>query len=148
MNGISQADWQTVCSAPMAVASAVIAADFGITTCIQESKAAVQHLESYPSNGEWMREVIKGALDGASENEAAASGDTIGVALTTLRKAMTVVKAYAPDQIAAYSALVTSLAEQVANAAGEGFFGGGERVSDDERAVLAQIADVLQKSSN
>jgi hypothetical protein len=148
MNGISETDWRKVCAAPMAVASAMIAADFGITTCIQESKAAIKHLESYSSGGEWMREVIKGAMAGASENEAAKSGDTIAVALTMLRQAMDVLKAHAPEQIPAYSTLISSLAHQVANAAGEGFFGSGERVSDKERAVLAQISEVLQKGSN
>lgn len=52
-----------------------------------------------------------------------------------------------PEQLADVAALVNSLAVTVANAAGSGFFGGGDnRVDPREQAVIDQIAAIAAGS--
>jgi hypothetical protein len=65
--------------------------------------------------------------------------------LDNIRQAVSLLKAKATDEeVEEYKKFIVGLAEHVAEARKEGFLGlSGERVSDDERAAIAEIETAL-----
>jgi hypothetical protein len=69
--------------------------------------------------------------------------------LENLRQALEILRAKAtPEEVEEYKGFVKTLSEHVADAHREGFLGlSGERVSDAERAAIAEISEALGAAS-
>ena len=159
----SATEWETLRDAPHAVVLAIAAAGAsGLFGSIKEAIAPTGTLvEALHGENELLRQMcdgkeIKAAIE-SLKDMAKSSGDFKSIQ-AAFRKAA-IEKSHAgldllkrkgtPDDVAAFKDFLLKLGEKVANAAKEGaFLGfGGERVSENERAILAELAqalDVLQ----
>ena len=159
----SATEWETLRDAPHAVVLAVAAAGAsGLFGSIKEAIAPTGTLvEALHGENELLRQIcekeeIKAAIE-SLKAMAKSSGDFKSIqaafrkaAIEKSRAGLDLLKRKGtPEDVAAFKDFLLKLGEKVANAAKEGaFLGfGGERVSEDERAILAELAqalDVLQ----
>jgi hypothetical protein len=117
-------------------------------------------IEALKGDNELLRDVcskdeMKAAVEDIKEN--AKSGDIenirayfSGAAKSRTQEAIAILKGKgAADDVTAYTDFLIKLADRVANAAKEGsFLGfGGERVSEPERALIAELAAALGRPS-
>ena len=159
----SATEWETLRDAPHAVVLAVAAAGgSGLFGSIKEAMAPAGTLvEALKGENQLLRQIcdkeeIKASIE-SLKDMAKSSGDFKSIQ-ATFRKAATdksragldlLKRKGTPEDVAAFRGFLLKLGEKVANAAKEGaFLGfGGVRVSEDERAILAELAqalDVLQ----
>ncbi|MGZ8191489.1 MAG: hypothetical protein ACXWTS_09720 [Methylococcaceae bacterium] len=159
----SAAEWETLRDAPHVVVLAVAAAGgSGLFGSIKEAMAPAGTLvEALQGENQLLRQIcdkeeIKASIE-SLKDMAKSSGDFKGVQ-AAFRKAATdnskaafdlLKRKGTQEDVAAFTDFLLKLGEKVANAAKEGaFLGfGGERVSKEERAILAELAqalDVLQ----
>ena len=105
-------------------------------------KAVVADLETKDA-----RASVQGALKKLYANAKAA--DVVPRSLKELREASAILDAKAPADAEAFKAFLNAIAKKVAEATKEGgFLGfGGVKVSDAEKATLAQIAEALGTSA-
>lgn len=155
-------EWATVVSAPVAVIAAVIGSSPGGPVAIMREVGAA--VKAFEQAAEQRRDnpliaallvTLKGrfeAFTGKAGDPAAEQIDIFELgkdparALAACRDARELLQRKAPAEHAAeLLAWLYTLAEDVAHAAPEGgFLGmGGEQVNDEERAILAQIAEAL-----
>jgi hypothetical protein len=101
-------------------------------------KAVVTDLETKDA-----RAAVQEALKKIFAN--AKPAEVVPRSLKTLREVAAILDAKAPSDAPAFKAFLNAIAEKVAEATKEGgFLGfGGVKVSDAEKATLAQIADAL-----
>jgi hypothetical protein len=101
-------------------------------------KAAIADYETTDGR-EAVQEALKTRFEGAN------AGDVVPRALETLRQAATILDAKAPADAPAFKAWLNTIAAKVAEASTEGgFLGfGGVKVSEAEKATLAEIAAAL-----
>ena len=162
-NDFSATEWETLRDAPHAIVLAVAAAGAsGLFGSIKEAIAPTGTLvEALHGENELLRQLcdgkeIKVAIE-SLKDMAKSSGDFKSIqaafrkaAIEKSRAGLDLLKRKGtPDDVAAFKDFLLKLGEKVATAAKEGaFLGfGGERVSEDERAILAELAqalDVLQ----
>jgi hypothetical protein len=152
-------EWRTLRDAPHLVAIAVAAAGgSGIFGSLKEAMApAGAMIEALKGENALLRgvcnqEEIKAAVEELKE-QAKASTDFESVRAGFRESAKTQAKAAldilrrkgSPDDVKAYGDFLMNLGNRVANAAKEGgFLGfGGERVSEPEQALLAELAQAL-----
>jgi len=159
----SATEWETLRDAPHAVVLAVAAAGgSGLFGSIKEAIAPAGTLvEALQGENQLLRQIcdreeIKASIE-SLKDMAKSSGDFKSIQ-AVLRKAATdksraglglLKRKGTPEDVAAFRDFLLKLGEKVANAAKEGaFLGfGGERVSEEERVILAELAqalDVLQ----
>jgi hypothetical protein len=159
----SAAEWETLRDTPHVVVLAVAAAGgSGLFGSIKEAMAPAGILiEALQGENQLLRQIcdkeeIKASIESLKEM-ANSSGDFKSIQ-AAFRKAASVKSRAAldllkrkgtPEDVAAFRDFLLKLGEKVANAAKEGAFMGfgGERVSKEERTLLAELAqalDVLQ----
>ncbi|HKH23102.1 MAG TPA: hypothetical protein VKA88_05730 [Solirubrobacterales bacterium] len=138
-------EWKQVLEGPTSAGLIVIASDRGgsiretFSMAKAYNEARQQHGES-----ELLDEIV--AAKPEMDRTRAHSPDELKQhALQNLREAVELLKAKASEEeVAEYRKFVLGLAERVAEARKEGFLGlSGERVSDDERAAIAEIESAL-----
>ena len=152
-------EWNQLLEAPMLAGMAVSAAEpSGLFGMLQESFATGKLLVAAKTDAAG-NALVKAIADdyGTSEGRKAASeglraqlgggqpGDIKAKALDGLRQAAALVSAKAPEDAAAFKAWLAQISQNVAEAASEGgFLGfGGVKVSDAEKATLAEITSAL-----
>ena len=155
----SSNEWEVLRDTPHLVALAVAAAgSSGIFGSIAEAIApSGTFIEALKGSNQLLREVcakeeIKASIE--SIKSLAKTNNDFTEIQTALRKEATDKSRAAlallrqkgsPEDIAAYSDFLIKLGDKVANAAKEGaFLGfGGERVSEHERTLLAELAEAI-----
>jgi hypothetical protein len=152
-------EWLKILESTMLVGMAVSAADpNGLWGMIKEafaSKSAIGGSKSQPGSNELIKAVIAElqTREGRSIiHEAlckrvagATPADVVQRSLDNLREVAAMLDAKAPSDAAAFKAWLSGISQKVANASKEGsFLGfGGVRVSDAEKATLADIEKAL-----
>lgn len=155
----SSEQWQALRNAPQLVAIATAAAgNSGLFGSVSEGMATASAIaEALRSDHPLLREVfarddIKAAQDdiraaiGDVASQAALNEQLQGATAHAVTTALAALGAKgAPGEAAAYRELLKRIADKVANASKEGgFLGfGGERVSEDERAFLLRLDELL-----
>ncbi len=121
----------------MASAKAVLGAgrDDGASDLVKAVSADFETSEGRSTAREGLREKLRGKKP----------SEIVAAALDVLREAARIVEAKAPNDAPGFKAWLQRISRQVAEASTEGgFLGfGGERVSEEEKASLAQIAGSL-----
>ncbi len=152
-------EWLQIRESVMLAGIAVSASDpSGLWGTIKEALANSAKLRA-AKHDERSNELIKATLadletsEGRSEVQnalrarfaEAAPADCVHRSLASLKSVSAILEAKAPDDAKGFKAWLCSLSEAVADAATEGsFLGmGGKRVSEAERATLADIASSL-----
>lgn len=155
----SATEWETLRDAPHAVVLAVAAAGAsGLFGSIKEAMAPSAILaEALKGENQLLRQIcdkeeIKASIESLM-GMAKSSGDFKSIQATFRKAAIDMSQTGldllkrkgTPDDVAAFRDFLLKLGEKVANAAKEGaFLGfGGERVSEEERAVLSELAQAL-----
>ncbi len=152
-------EWNQLLEAPMLAGMAVSAAEpSGLFGMLQESFATGKLLVAAKTDAAG-NALVKAVADdyGTAEGRKAASeglnaklgggqpSDIKTNALDGLRQTAALVAAKAPEDAAAFKAWLAQISQNVAEAASEGgFLGfGGVKVSDAEKATLAEITSAL-----
>jgi hypothetical protein len=121
----------------MASARAVLGAgrDDGASDLVRAVSADFETSEGRSAARDGLREKLRGKTP----------NDITAAALDALRRAAQIVEAKAPNDAAGFKAWLHRISRQVAEASTKGgFLGfGGERVSEQEKATLAQISSSL-----
>ncbi len=144
-------DWQAVVRGPFQAALAIVAADpGGLVAAAKEGGALASVMRAGDGAGGLVDELVADITsDRPSMKEIGISrqhkDQALASAIEAMKHAAGIVEAKAPAEAAGYNNWLVSISERVANAAKEGgILGfGGERVSDDEQAALAQIRSAL-----
>jgi hypothetical protein len=152
-------EWAKVLEGTMVVGMAVSAADpSGLWGTLKEafaSRSALDAAKRDPGSNEPVKAVIvefetaegQSAIQKALHKQFAGAKPSqyIQRSLDNLREVSTIVDTKAPGDAAAFKSWLYSISQKVAEATMEGgFFGlGGVRVSDAEKATLADIAKAL-----
>jgi hypothetical protein len=152
-------EWKTILESTMMAGIAVTAADpSGLWGTLQESMASAKAVlgvgGGLPDND--LVKAISADLETSEGRSIAREGlrDQLGSskpseitakALEVLRQAAAIVEAKAPAEAAGFKSWLGTISQKVAEASTEGgFLGfGGVRVSDVEKATLAQISTTL-----
>ncbi len=158
--GFTDTEWTRLVESPMLVAIAVTAAEpSGVVGLLRESLAAAEALSA--TRAEADVNPLVGAVaeayataEGRAHASAAlqrhmqrgAPADARAHAIDGLADVARLLEAKAPSDAGPFKAWLHGIGERVAEAATEGgFFGlGGVKVSDAERATLAEIARALR----
>ena len=155
----SAAEWETLRDAPHVIVLAVAAAgSSGFFGSIKEAMAPARTMvEALQGENQLLRQIcdkeeIKASIE-SLKDMAKSSGDFKSVqaafrkaATDNSRAALDLLKRKGtPEDVAAFKDFLLKLGEKVANAAKEGtFLGfGGVRISEEESAVLAELAQAL-----
>lgn len=156
-------EWSVIRDATVFSSLAVtLAGASGIVGTIKESFAAASALvEGMRSDNELVRSIcskdeIKGAQEALREKAAEFKGDDLKaiqakistLAVDTVAKAVGIVSAKSPADAAAYRDFLRNVGRKVAEAAKEGAFLqiGGERVSEEEKQMLARLEGALGRA--
>jgi hypothetical protein len=155
-------EWTKILESAMLVGMAISATDpSGLWGTVKEalaSRSALDKSMADPGSNELVRAVIADFEKSEGQEKIKATlrksfaevkpSEFVERALDNLRQVSTIVDAKAPDDAAEFKTWLCSISQAVAEAAKEGgFFGvGGVRVSDSERATLAEIAKALGTS--
>jgi hypothetical protein len=137
-------EWDTITQGPALAALKVISAQRGgtIRESVQVAKVYNEAREQHP--GELVGEIAKSAptLD---RSEFTSREDVATQTPERIRSAVELLESKAPDEVEAYRQFTLTVAQRAAEAdKSGGVLGvGGERVSDSERAALAEIAEAL-----
>lgn len=147
---------KVIAEAPVMVGMAVSIIDPGIISTVPEaaalSKEVIGAAKKYPNNSiiqsVFSEEAIKSGttkLDRPNiKPEDVQSGAVVDRAIASVHAALDVLNGKSTaEEIQEYKEFVYSCAESVANAAGSGLFGSGQKVSDKEATVLTQLKTVL-----
>jgi hypothetical protein len=155
-------EWHTLRNAPhlvvMAVASAGASGLFGsLKEAIAPAGAIIEALKG---DNALLKDIchkdeIRAAVDEIKEETRSTDFDSLratlrDAAIRHARSALTILKEKGrPEDVKAYGDFLMTLADRVANAAKEGsFLGfGGERFSEPERALLAELGQVLGRQT-
>ncbi|PSF37481.1 hypothetical protein C7H19_09950 [Aphanothece hegewaldii CCALA 016] len=147
-----------VAGAVMVSGMAVAMVDMGVVSTAIEAAAMAKEVagasKKYPNNTIiqtlFSEEAVeKAKADKTPKIEIKAEDmkpDTaVNTAINAITEALAVLSTKAtPEEIRQYKEFIYSCAETVANAAGSGLFGTGEKVSPSEAAALAQLKAVLE----
>lgn len=156
----SASEWHLILSSPMLAGMAVSLADpSGLWGMMQEAMAsgrALLEAKDDPAAGSLIKALVadietsegrtaaKDALK--AELSAKSPAEIKQKAITTLADVGAILEAKAPQEAAAFKSWLYHIAQKVAEAGTEGgFLGfGGVKVSDAEKATLAEIATALK----
>lgn len=147
---------KTIAQAPILTGLAVSMVDLGIVSTIPEAAAFSKEIagaaDKYPNNSiiqaVFSREAAKSgtlSLDKPQvKPEDVQSGKIVDDAIAAIQSAVALLEGKAAAaEITEYKGFVYAAAEAVANAAGSGLFGSGEKVSDKEMVALNRLKTVL-----
>jgi hypothetical protein len=141
----TEEEWKTILEAPPSAGLIVILSDRGGS--IKETfSMAKSYTEARQQHGE--SELLDEIVSAKPETDRTRAGSPEELRqhnLDNIRQAVSLLKAKATDEeVEEYKKFIVGLAEHVAEARKEGFLGlSGERVSDDERAAIAEIETAL-----
>jgi hypothetical protein len=141
----TEEEWKTILEAPPSAGLLVILSDRGGS--IRETfSMAKSYTEARQQHGE--SELLDDVVAAKPEMDRSRAGSPEELKqhnLDNLRQGIAVLKAKATDEeVEEYRKFILGLAERVAEARKEGFLGlSGERVSDAERAAIAEIETAL-----
>jgi hypothetical protein len=146
----------TLVTAPVLVGLTVAVADLGIVSTAIEAAALSKEIATvankYPNNSliqsAFSQEAIKSGKVKPEKPELKPeeieSGAVVDKAIAAINAALTVAQGKASAaEIDEYKDFIYASADAVANAAGSGLFGAGEKVSEKEKVVLAKIKTAL-----
>jgi hypothetical protein len=152
-------EWKKLLESPLLAGFAISAADpSGFFSLLKEGLASARALaeaKSNPSADELIKAVTEDLLTSEGRTNAregvkavATGGDVSGIkdrALAELKQTGAILDAKAPDDAGAFKTWLGHIAQVVAEAGSEGgFLGfGGVKVSDKEKATLAEISNTL-----
>lgn len=159
-SNFSKEEWQTLRSAPHLVVVAVAAAGgsglFGsFKEAIAPAGAIIEALKGHNDllKDLFQKEEMQAAIeeirqDAKSDDFHAIQAGFRDAARSRVRAAVSILEEKSPADTSVYGEFLMKLAERVANAATEGgFLGfGGERVSEPEQILLAELAADLGRS--
>ena len=138
-------EWKLVLEGPPSAGLLVIASDRGgsIKETFSMAKAYTEAREKHGASQ--LLDDITSAKPEMDRERHGSVDELKQACLQNLREAIELLNAKAePGEVEEYRQFVMALAEKVANARKEGFMGlSGERVSDDERAAIGEIASAL-----
>ncbi len=148
---------QAIVTAPMMTGLAVAMIDMGIVSTAIEAAAMSKEIagaaQKYPANSiiqaAFAEETMKSGQVKLEKPdikpEDVQSGAVVDNAIATIHAALQVVDGKAtPEEIAEYKQFVYTCGQAVAEAAGSGLFGSGNKVSDKEAAALAKLKEALE----
>ena len=140
----SQEEWKTIVDAPSMAGLGVMKADFGLLSAAKEFKELIKsqtEAKDKYKGCELIQAIVADlATKSDQTSEASAEAVSLDAIVTQVKNATTWVKQKATaDEAALYTKFIVETAERVANASGEGFFGGGPKVSESEEAFLKQV---------
>jgi hypothetical protein len=138
-------EWKTVLEGPPSAGLLVIASDRGgsIKETFSMAKAYTEAREKHGASQ--LLDDITSARPEMDRERRGSVEELKQACLQSLREAIELLNAKAePGEVEEYREFVLALAEKVANARKEGFMGlSGDRVSDEERAAIGEIAAAL-----
>jgi hypothetical protein len=138
-------EWETLLQAPPSAGLLVVASDRGggIKESFSMAKAYAEARENHGAS-QLLDEIVS-AKPEMDRSKHGSVDELKQACLQNLREAMDLLKAKAiPEEAEEYRNFVIGLSEKVANARREGFMGlSGERVSEEERAAIGEIAAAL-----
>jgi hypothetical protein len=130
----------TLAAAVMLSGMAVSMVDVGVVSTAIEANAMAQEVagaaKKYPHNEQGLKIEVR-PEEMKPETAVNTAVDRINAAITILSAKAT------PDEIQEYKEFIYACADRVANAAGSGLFGGGEKVSSQEAAALDRLKVAL-----
>jgi hypothetical protein len=141
----TEEEWKTILEAPPSAGLLVILSDRGGS--IRETfSMASAYTEARKAHGE--SELLDEIVSAKPETDRTRAGSQDELKqhnLDNIRQAVSLLKSKATEEeVEEYRKFISGLAERVAEARKEGFLGlSGERVSDDERAAIAEIEAAL-----
>jgi hypothetical protein len=142
----TEEEWKAVLEAPPSAGMIVIASDRGGS--IRESfSMAKAYTEARKEHGE--SELLDELVTAKPEMDHTrfhSPEELKEASLKHIRDAVELLKAKAtPEELEEYKKFIVGLANRVAEARKEGFMGlSGDRVSDDEKAAIAEVESALQ----
>jgi hypothetical protein len=141
----TEGEWRQILEAPPSAGLVVIASDRGgsIRETFSMAKAyAEAHRE--PGQSELLDEIVS-ARPEVDRSRFKSQAEMKEHSLQNVRDAIALLKEKAtPDEVEAYRQFVLALVSRVAEVRKEGFMGlSGERVSEDERSAIDEIAAAL-----
>jgi hypothetical protein len=138
-------EWKMVLEGPPSAGLLVIASDRGgsIKETFSMAKAYTEAREKHGASQ--LLDDITSARPEMDRERRGSVEELKQACLQSLREAIELLNAKAePGEVEEYREFVLALAEKVANARKEGFMGlSGDRVSDEERAAIGEIAAAL-----
>jgi hypothetical protein len=141
----TEEEWKTILEAPPSAGLIVILSDRGGS--VRETfSMAKSYTEARQKHGE--SELLDEIVSAKPETDRTRAGSPEELKqhnLDNIRQAVSILQAKASaEEVEEYKKFISNLAEHVAEARKEGFLGlSGERVSDDERAAIAEIEGAL-----
>ena len=139
----SSQEWQLITDGPEWVFAALAAADGNVALAVKakESKAFKKAVQDYASASPLVKEV--------TEDKTKASKDVKKATLSEAEQALEEINALldsklSPSEATYYRKFLTSVADSVAEAAGEGAFGIGDKISKKEQKALDKIKAALK----
>jgi membrane-bound lytic murein transglycosylase B len=156
-------EWSKILQSTMLAGMAVTAAEpsglFGALKEAFASSSALVAAKSNPSSGELIKAVVadfetkegRSSVQEALRKHLAGAkpADAVQRSLANLKEVAAILDAKAPQDAAAFKTWLRAISQNVAEAASEGgFLGiGGVKVSDAEKATLADISKALGTSA-
>jgi hypothetical protein len=141
----TEEEWKTILEAPPSAGLLVILSDRGgsVRETFSMAKAYTEARQQH-GDSELLDEVVA-AKPETDRSRAGSPEELKQHNLDNLRQAIAVLRTKATDEeVEEYRKFISGLAERVAEARKEGFLGlSGERVSDAERAAIAEIEGAL-----
>lgn len=145
-----------IAEAPMIAGLAVAMADLGIVSTAIEAAALSKEMagaaKRYPKNTIIQSVFSEAAIKSGSvklekpeiKPEEVQAGRLVDKAIAAIDSALSVLHGKATsEEIQEYKAFIYACADAVANAAGSGLFGSGEKVSDKEATALTKLKSSL-----
>lgn len=157
-------EWQALVDAPIKACMAMVAVSpSGIVSMMQEARAMKKNLDNIQQQGTtnpWLKtlathinDTLENAKAGGRKNTMTAMQDAVKTpdaarqqGIAACQQAVTIVNKATPQDARTYKDLVYGCARNVAEAGSEGgFLGifGGQKVSDPERSLLTELANIL-----
>jgi hypothetical protein len=147
---------QAIVTAPMMTGLAVAMIDMGIVSTAIEAAAMSKEIagaaQKYPTNSIIQAAFSEEAMKSGQvklekpdiKPEDVQSGAVVDNAIATVNTALQVVEGKAtPEEITQYKQFIYDCGQAVAEAAGSGLFGSGNKVSDKEAEALARFKAAL-----
>ena len=146
-------EWRVVELGALSAGAGVMMADFGVVSVLKEAAALAEGFhklkEEYPDSQLVQALSVEKNQQIATANQPhqkrEPAKETAERMLRQVEAGARLVESKVPEAEArAYKEFTYALAEKVANASGEGWFGLGKKVSDDEDAYLGEIRKELR----
>jgi hypothetical protein len=137
-------EWDTITQAPALAGLRVIAAQRGGTIRESMQVAKVYTEARKEHGGDLIGEIVKSA-PAIDRSQFSSREDLVAQTPERIRAAVDLLESKSPDEVDAYRQFALTVAQRAAEAdKSGGVLGvGGERVSDSERAALAEVAEAL-----